>query len=60
MSVSRLANVITQSSLSQEEVELIMQRLLEKQDLNDEWEMVRRDRERNRRERGVGGRRKII
>ncbi len=52
MSVSRLANVITQSSLSQEEVELIMQRLLEKQDLNDEWEMVRRDRERNRRERG--------
>ena len=40
VSGSHLASMITNTSLSQDEVEMIMERLLEKQDLNEEWEMV--------------------
>lgn len=38
--ISRVIELINGNSLSQEEVELIMQRLLEKQDLDEDWEMV--------------------
>ena len=37
---SRLVDAISTTSLSQDEVEQIMERLLEKQDFNEEWEMV--------------------
>ena len=41
LSGTRIADAITSSSLSHDEVELVMQRLLEKQDFSEEWEMVR-------------------
>ena len=40
MSGSRIAGVITNSSLSPDEVGLVMERLLEKHETNEEWEAV--------------------
>ena len=46
---SRIAEILTASLLSDEDIELLMGKLLEKQEANVEWEAVReRKRERGR------------